>query len=99
MFLLFKDRIQSMTPEERKKLIKDLIERIPTAKDKLFSFNLSWEHVNDALIKNRLKPWINRKISDYIGDEEPSLVSFICEKIAGQTEPKKILGDLAMVLT
>lgn len=86
-----------MTPEERKKLIKELIERIPTSKDELFSFNLSWEYVNDALIEKRLKPWINRKISDYIGDEEPSLVSFICEKIASRTEPKKILGDLAMV--
>lgn len=86
-----------MTPEERKKLIKDLIERIPTIKDELFAFTLSWEYVNEVLVEKRLKPWINKKICEYIGDEEPSLVSFICEKIAGRTEPKKILGDLAMV--
>lgn len=86
-----------MTPEERKKLIKDLIERIPTTKPELFDFKIYWEFVDDILVEKRVKPWVNKKICDYIGEEEPSLVTFICEKIANQTEPQKILSDLAMV--
>lgn len=87
-----------MTPEERKKLIKELIERIPTTKSELFDFKIHWEFVEDNLIEVRLKPWVNKKITDYIGDEEPSLVAFICEKISTKTEPHKILEDLAMVI-
>lgn len=89
--------MQAMTPEERKKLTKDLIERIPTAKSELFNFEIVWEFVDEALIEKRVKPWINKKICDYIGDEEPSLVAFICEKIVDRATPQKILGDLAMV--
>uniref|UniRef100_A0A915D293 Uncharacterized protein n=1 Tax=Ditylenchus dipsaci TaxID=166011 RepID=A0A915D293_9BILA len=83
------DRIQAMTPEERKKLTKELIERIPTGKEELFDFTITWEFVDEALFEKRIKPWINKKICEYIGEEEPSLVTFICDKIASQTEPKK----------
>ena len=88
-----------MTPEERKKLIKDLIDRIPTNKEKLFMYVISWKLVDSQLIEQRIKPWINKKISEYIGEEELSLVSFICEKITGHVEPGKILQDLSMVLS
>ncbi|KAI1719593.1 PWI domain-containing protein [Ditylenchus destructor] len=92
------DRIQSMTPEERKKLSKELIERIPTIKEELFAYSVKWECVDENLLEKRIKPWINKKICEYIGEEEPSLVTFICEKIAKKAEPAQILGDLSMVL-
>lgn len=87
----------SMTPEERKKLIKDLIARIPTDQTQLFSFALNWEFVDELLMEQRVRPWVNKKICEYIGEEEPSLVSFICDKIASKTAPNNILQDLSMV--
>nr|CAD2145599.1 unnamed protein product [Meloidogyne enterolobii] len=92
------DRIQSLTPEERKKLIKDLITRIPTEREQLFAFSLSWEFLDKQLMDSRVRPWINKKICEYIGEEEPSLVSFICEKIDSRASPDNILADLSMVL-
>lgn len=29
----------------------------------------------------RIKPWINKKIIEYIGEEEPTLVDFVCSKV------------------
>ena len=29
----------------------------------------------------RIRPWINKKIVDYIGEEEQALVDFIIEKV------------------
>uniref|UniRef100_A0A914HJL9 RNA-binding protein 25 n=1 Tax=Globodera rostochiensis TaxID=31243 RepID=A0A914HJL9_GLORO len=92
------DRLQSMTPEERKKMIKDLIARIPTDRAKLFAFELSWEFVDENLMEQRVRPWVNKKICEYIGEEELSLVSFICEKISNKTSADNILQDLSMVL-
>jgi len=93
-----KDRIQSMTPEERKKMIKELIARIPTNKDELFEFEVYWNLVDNTLVEQRVKPWVNKKILEYIGEEEPSLVAFICERVAAQIDPKRILQDLSMVI-
>lgn len=94
---ILQDRINSLTPEERKKLIKELIARIPTDREKLFSFTISWEYLDEPLMEQRVQPWINKKICEYIGEEEPSLVSFICEKITGKATPEKILQDLSIV--
>jgi RNA-binding protein 25 len=58
---------------------------------------LSWEFLDEQLMDSRIKPWINKKICEYIGEEEPSLVSFICEKIVSKTSPDNILADLSMV--
>lgn len=45
-----------------------------------------------------MKPWVSKKITDYIGEEEASLVDFVCEKVTSRTDPQKILSDIAMVL-
>ncbi|VDN43424.1 unnamed protein product [Gongylonema pulchrum] len=48
------DRIQAMTPEERKQMIKDLIDRIPTVKDELFAFPINWNYVDKLLVEQRV---------------------------------------------
>ena len=50
-------------------------------------------------MERRIKPWVNRKILEYIGDEEPTLSSFICEKVMSHSSPQTILNDIAMVRT
>lgn len=47
----------------------------------------------------RIKPWVNKKIIEYIGEEEPTLTDFICQKVMAQSEPQNILNDVAMVST
>lgn len=50
-----------------------------------------------GMIYFQVKPWVSKKITDYIGEEEASLVDFVCEKVASKTDPQKILADIAMV--
>lgn len=47
----------------------------------------------------RIKPWVNKKIIEYIGEEEPTLTDFICQKVMAQSQPQNILNDVAMVST
>lgn len=32
-------------------------------------------------MEKRVSPWINKKIVDYIGEPEPTLTEFICNKV------------------
>ena len=45
----------------------------------------------------RIKPWVNKKIVEYIGEEEPTLTEFICQKVMAHSKPDVILNDVAMV--
>uniref|UniRef100_A0A7N8YCA2 RNA binding motif protein 25a n=1 Tax=Mastacembelus armatus TaxID=205130 RepID=A0A7N8YCA2_9TELE len=88
----------SINTEEKRKHIKSLIEKIPTARPELFSYPLDWTMVDTVLMDRRIKPWINKKIIEYIGEEEPTLVDFVCSKVMAHSTPQGILDDVAMVL-
>lgn len=50
------------------------------------------------LMERRIRPWINKKIIEYIGEPEPTLVDFICSKVLAGSAPQGILDDVQMVL-
>ncbi|XP_034435590.1 RNA-binding protein 25b isoform X1 [Hippoglossus hippoglossus] len=90
--------IKGADNEEKRKNIKSLIEKIPTAKPELFSYPLDWTMVDTTLMERRVRPWINKKIIEYIGEEEATLVDFVCSKVMTHSMPQSILDDVAMVL-
>ncbi|XP_014669694.1 PREDICTED: RNA-binding protein 25-like [Priapulus caudatus] len=87
-----------LSADEKKKHIKGLIEKIPTQKAELFSYAVDWSIVDSSLMERRIKPWINKKIVEYIGEEEQTLVEFICQKVMAHSTPQSILSDVGMVL-
>ncbi|XP_068593386.1 RNA-binding protein 25b [Cebidichthys violaceus] len=90
--------IKGANTEEKRKHIKTLIEKIPTAKPELFLYPLDWSMVDTTLMERRVRPWINKKIIEYIGEEEATLVDFVCSKVMAHSMPQSILDDVAMVL-
>lgn len=92
------DKKEAGTVDDKRKLIKNLIEKIPTVKDELFAYPLKWDIVDQGLVDKRIKPWVNKKIFEYIGEEEETLVDFICSKVLSKCNAKRILEDVAMVL-
>ncbi|EZA57521.1 hypothetical protein DMN91_003379 [Ooceraea biroi] len=84
--------------EEKRKHIKSLIDKIPTDKNALFGYQLDWAIIDNTLMEKRIRPWINKKIIEYIGEPEPTLVDFICSKVMAGSSPQGILDDVQMVL-
>jgi len=84
--------------EDKKRLQRELIERIPTEKSSLFAYVIDWSVVDAGLMSSRIQPWISKKIIEYIGEEEATLVEFICSKIMSKSDPEKIHEDISMVL-
>ncbi|XP_064882006.1 RNA-binding protein 25-like isoform X1 [Oncorhynchus nerka] len=84
--------------EEKRKHIRSLIEKIPTARPDLFNYPLDWTAVDSTLMERRIRPWVNKKIIEYIGEEEATLVDFVCSKVMSHGTPQGILDDVAMVL-
>ena len=39
-----------------------------------------------SLMEKRVGPWINKKIVEYIGEEEPTLRDFICNKVGSSED-------------
>lgn len=48
-------------------------------------------------MKERIKPWVDKKIITYLGEAEATLSNFICEQVLEHKPPGKILADVALV--
>lgn len=82
--------------EEKRKLHKQIIDKIPIEKIDLFNHPLDRAEI-DGNIKKKVQSWINKKIIEYIGEPEPTLVDFICSKLIAGSTPQSILDDVKMV--
>lgn len=82
--------------EEKRRHIKNIIDKIPTEKHALFNYPLDKTEI-DSTIEKKIRPWINKKIIEYIGEPEPTLVDFICSKVLAGSTPQGILDDVQMV--
>lgn len=95
---LAKKEKEPKNTEEKRKNIKSLIEKIPTDKASLFAHPVEWSLVDNVIMERRIKPWVNKKIVEYIGEPEPTLVEFICSKVLIGSQPQNIINDVQMVL-
>lgn len=89
---------QHAAAEERKRAVKKLVESIPTDRDELFAYKIDWDQLDAQLMEKRIKPWINKKIIEYIGEEEPSVTDFICTNIQSRTRAERLLDDVKVIL-
>lgn len=90
------DETTVRSQDEKRKHIKSIIDKIPTEKKDLFNYPLDWTEI-DSTIEKKIRPWINKKIIEYIGEPEPTLVDFICSKVLAGSTPQGILDDVQMV--
>merc|ERR1712020_771490 len=84
--------------EDKRKHIKSLIDKIPTDKTALFQYPIDWDLVDNPLMEKRIRPWVTKKINEYIGEPEPTLTDFICSKVLAGSRPDAVLEDVRMVL-
>lgn len=79
--------------------VQSVIDRIPTTKDELFSIEVDWALIEKhKIIERKMKPWVTKKIMEYLGEEEKTLIDFIMGKIGTHIPPAEILQQLTLVL-
>lgn len=88
----------SKSSEDKRKQVEELIGRIPTDKDQLFARQLDWSLLDENLMEKRIRPWVTKKIAEYLGEKEVDLIDFVCTLLNNRTEGKLILREVAMVL-
>eukprot|EP01112_Ceratiomyxa_fruticulosa_P019134 TRINITY_DN6213_c0_g1_i3.p1 TRINITY_DN6213_c0_g1~~TRINITY_DN6213_c0_g1_i3.p1 ORF type:complete len:557 (+),score=136.96 TRINITY_DN6213_c0_g1_i3:43-1671(+) len=83
----------------RPDVLKSLVTKIPSDKKTLFNFEVDWAVVDEhKIVDLTMKPWITRKIKEYLGEEESTLIGFIVSKLSSHTSPQEILDQLGLVL-
>ena len=70
-----------LTEEERQQAARQLAADIPTTKEGLWEWPVKWEFVDEGVLREQLKPFVEKKIVEYLGVQEQMLVEVVEEHI------------------
>ncbi|XP_024023897.1 RNA-binding protein 25 isoform X2 [Morus notabilis] len=91
------DRVKTTN---NKKLLdaKQLIDMIPKTKEELFSYEINWAVYDKHALHERMRPWISKKITEFLGEEEATLVDYIVSSTQEHVEADGMLQLLQSIL-
>jgi hypothetical protein len=79
-------------------LSKEIYLRLPKARDEIFAAEIDWEALRaHNVFELKAKPWITKKIKEYLGVEEFAMISLVMGHISSTTVPISIESLLAKV--
>ncbi|EOA33517.1 hypothetical protein CARUB_v10019840mg [Capsella rubella] len=77
---------------------KQLIDTIPKTKEDLFSYEINWAMYDKHQLHERMRPWISKKIMEFLGEEEATLVDFIVSNTQQHVKASHMLELLQSIL-
>ncbi|WCJ38412.1 RNA-binding motif protein 25 [Euphorbia peplus] len=87
------------TPDKQKLMdAKQLIDMIPKTKDELFSYEINWAVYDQHQLHDRMRPWISKKITEFLGEEEATLVDYIVSSTQEHVKASQMLEMLQSIL-
>ncbi|KAG0523591.1 hypothetical protein BDA96_07G135800 [Sorghum bicolor] len=94
------DREKDKPKSENKKILdaKQLIDMIPRTKEELFAYDINWTIYDKHELHERMRPWISKKIIEFLGEEESTLVDYIVSCTKDHVHAEKMLDLLQSIL-
>ncbi|EFY96300.1 RNA recognition motif (RRM) superfamily protein [Metarhizium robertsii] len=71
----------AMTEEEISQAVRALAQEIPSERDGLWSWEVKWDYMDDSVIREKLRPFVEKKVVDYLGVQEEMLVEAVEEHL------------------
>lgn len=86
-----------LSDEERAEAARQLAAEIPADKEGLWKWEVKWEFVDDAVVTDQIKPFVEKKIVEYLGVQEQMLVDVVEEHVRQRGSPQELVEQLAEV--
>lgn len=83
-----------LTDEERAQAARQLAADIPSDKDGLWNWSVKWEFVDETVLGEQLKPFVEKKIVEYLGVQEQMLVEVVEDHIRKRGTPQALVEQL-----
>ncbi|KAK2741555.1 hypothetical protein FQN57_005538 [Myotisia sp. PD_48] len=85
---------EGLTEEERTRAVRQLAAEIPSDKDGLWKWEVKWEFVDESILRNQLKPFVEKKIMEYLGVQEQMLVDVVEDHLRKRGSPQELVEQL-----
>ena len=83
-----------LTEEERQQAVRQLAAEIPPDKEGLWAWAVKWEFLDESVLAEQLKPFVEKKIVEYLGVQEQMLVEVVEEHLRKRGSPQELVEKL-----
>lgn len=83
-----------LSDEERDQAVRQLAADIPTEKEGLWSWDVQWKYVDESVVVEKLRPFVEKKIVEYLGVQEQLLVEVVEEHVRTRGKPQELVEQL-----
>lgn len=88
------DDTKAMSEEEIQQAVKSLAHEIPTAREGLWAWDVKWDYLDDSAISDKLRPFIEKKVVEYLGVQEQLLVDVVEDHLRRHSKPAELVEEL-----
>lgn len=86
---------KAMSEEDIQKAVRALAQEIPTDKEGLWAWDVKWDYLEEGIIREKLRPFVEKKIMEYLGVQEQLLVDLVEEHLRKHQKPAELVETLA----
>ncbi|KAK4449889.1 RNA-binding protein 25 [Podospora aff. communis PSN243] len=89
---------KAMTEEDLQKAVRALAHEIPTDKEGLWAWVVKWDYLEDSVLREKLRPFVEKKVVEYLGVQEEFLVDVVDEHLRKHQKPAELVETLGEAL-
>lgn len=84
----------SMSEEEISQAVRALAQEIPSEKEGLWNWQVKWDYMDEGVVRDKLRPFVEKKIVEYLGVQEEMLVEAVEEHLRGHGTASALVEEL-----
>ncbi|KAL2121049.1 hypothetical protein VTJ04DRAFT_5076 [Mycothermus thermophilus] len=89
---------KAMTEEDIQKAVRALAHEIPADRDGLWAWEVKWDYLEESVIREKLRPFVEKKVVEYLGVQEQFLVDVVEEHLRKHQQPAELVETLGEAL-
>ena len=89
---------KAMSEEDLQKAIRALAHEIPSDKGGLWAWDVKWDYLEDSILREKLRPFVEKKVVEYLGVQEEFLVDVVEEHLRKHQKPAELVETLGEAL-
>lgn len=83
-----------MSEEEIAEAVRNLAQEIPSDKDGLWAWPVKWDYMDESVVRDKLRPFVEKKIVEYLGVQEEMLVEAVEEHLRKHGGAAELVEEL-----
>lgn len=89
---------KAMSEDDLQKAVRALAHEIPTDREGLWAWDVKWDFLEDSVLREKLRPFVEKKVVEYLGVQEEFLVDVVDEHLRKHQKPAELVETLGEAL-